>query len=78
MYGIIEGFYEALSRADSQRYEQGQMWWTCCPYLFTRPYVTRILADGRTREMDLRRFDPRQEDHDEELGTEPGEFLAIT
>jgi hypothetical protein len=78
MHVVLEDFYEPLSSADAQQHERGQMWWTCYPYLFTRPRVPRILADGKTREMDLRQFDPGQEQRDEELDTNPGEFLAVT
>jgi hypothetical protein len=78
MYKVIDDFYEPLNSTDAQKYERGHMWWACCPYLFTRPRVTRVLAGGKTKEMDLRHFDPRQEQRDKEPNTNPGEFLAIT
>ena len=69
MYKVID-FYEPLSRSDAQRYERGQFWWACFPYAFTKPEVTRFWHDRPSQKLDLRRFDPRQEQTDE--------FLAIT
>ena len=77
MYKVID-FYEPLIRTDTHRYERGQMWWTCYPYLNLHPRVIRAWGNGATAEMDLHQFDPTQERSDEKSDTAPGEFLAIT
>ncbi len=77
MYKIID-FYEPLSQADAERYERGQFWWTCYPYAFTTSHITRFWPHRPTRTLDVRQFDPRREQPDDEADTIPGEFLAIT
>jgi len=78
VYKVID-FYEPLDRADARRrFERGQFWWTCYPYAFTSPKVTRLWPHRPTETLDVRRSDPRQEQPDTRAGTVPGEFLAIT
>ena len=77
MFGVIEQFFEPLNLSKENPFERGQLWWTCCPFVYKTPYVTRFWARQPTEQLDIRRFNTRDESPDRHTGTSVGEFVAL-
>lgn len=76
MHKLID-FYERIPAKENGCYQRGHFFWTCFPYAFFSPRVTRFWNNKPTETIDITEFNPSKEEYDPNNHTEADMFLAI-
>lgn len=77
MHTIID-FYEKIPTDQKGCYKRGCFYWTCFPYAFESPRVTRFWNNRPTETLDITTFDPSNNNFDPNSGLGDDEFQAVT
>lgn len=77
MYKYID-YYEQKPKEKKEGFHRGQFYWSCFPFAFSSPRVTRFWCNRPTETLDTTKFNSTKEKFDPDNKTEADEFLAIT